>query len=203
MQKKYPRKFQSETVMDVNGYPIYQCRDTKHTLLVHGIELDNRWMVPHNVCLSTKYDAHINVEVCNNIRAVKYLFKYVYKGHDRATVEILCQNDNATEGNVVEADEIKKYLDYRYVSASEAAWRIFKFNMHERFPAVERLQYHLPNQQMVLFDDHDDVQEVATRSAISRTMLTEWFKTNQESKVAQSLTFDQFPQQWVWNRKLK
>ncbi len=40
-------------------------------------------------------------------------------------------------------------------------WRIFKFNMHERFPAVERLQYHLPNQQMVLFDDDDDVQEMA------------------------------------------
>jgi len=34
-------------------------------------------------------------------------------------------------------------------------------------------------------------------------MLTEWFKTNQESEVARSLTFDQFPQQWVWNRKLK
>jgi hypothetical protein len=34
-------------------------------------------------------------------------------------------------------------------------------------------------------------------------MLTEWFKTNHESKVARSLTFDQFPQQWVWNRKLK
>jgi hypothetical protein len=44
--------------------------------------------------------------------------------------------------------------------------------MHERFPIVEHLQYHLPNQQMVLFDDDDDVQEVATRSAISRTMLT-------------------------------
>jgi hypothetical protein len=56
---------------------------------------------------------------------------------------------------------------------------------------------------MVLFCDDDDVQEVATRSAISRTMLTEWFKTNQESEVTRSLTFDQFPQQWVWNRKLK
>jgi hypothetical protein len=56
---------------------------------------------------------------------------------------------------------------------------------------------------MVLFDDDDDVSEVATRSAISRTMLTKWFKTNQESEVAQSLTFDQFPQQWMWNRKLK
>jgi len=56
---------------------------------------------------------------------------------------------------------------------------------------------------MVLFRDDDDVQEVATRSAISRTMLTEWLKTNQELEVARSLTFNQFPQQWVWNRKLK
>jgi len=47
---------------------------------------------------------------------------------------------------------------------------------------------------MVLFRDDDDVQEVATRLAISRTMLTEWFKTNQESEVARSLTFDQFLQ---------
>jgi hypothetical protein len=62
--------------------------------------------------------------------------------------------------------------------------------MHERFPAVEHLQYHLPNQQMVLFDNDDDVQEVAARLAISRTMLTEWFKTNQESKATRSLTFD-------------
>ncbi|KAH9571464.1 hypothetical protein CY35_02G095200 [Sphagnum magellanicum] len=202
-KKQYPRKFQSETVTDVNGYPIYWRRNTGHTVLVHGIELDNRWVVPHNVYLSTKYDAHINVEVCNNIRAVKYLFKYVYKGHDRVTIEISRQSDNATEGNVVDTDEIKKYLDCHYVSASEAAWRIFKFDMHERFPTIERLQYHLPNQQMVMFRDDDDVQEVATRSAISRTMLTEWFKTNQESKVARSLTFDQFPQQWVWNQKLK
>jgi hypothetical protein len=107
------------------------------------------------------------------------------------------------EGNVVEVDEIKKYLDCHHVSTSEAAWCIFKFDMHERFPIVEHLQYHLPNQQMVLFDDDDDVQEVVTRLAISRTMLIEWFKTNQESKVARSLMCDQFPQQWVWNRKLK
>jgi hypothetical protein len=50
---------------------------------------------------------------------------------------------------------------------------------------------------MVLFDDDDDVQEVVTRSAISRTILTKWFKINQESEVARSLTFDQFLQQWV------
>ncbi len=105
-KKQYPRKFQSDTVTDVNGYPIYRHRDMGHTFLVHGIELDNRWVVPHNVYLSIKYNAHINVEVFNNIHVIKYLFKYVYKGHDHATVEISRQNDNATEGNVVEANEI-------------------------------------------------------------------------------------------------
>jgi hypothetical protein len=75
--------------------------------------------------------------------------------------------------------------------------------MCERFPAIERLQYHLPNQQMVLFDDDDDVQEMVARSTISKTMLMEWFKTNQELEATRSFTFDQFPQQWEWNRKLK
>jgi hypothetical protein len=88
------------------------------------------------------------------------------------------------KGNVVEANEIKKYLDCCYESTSEAVWHIFKFDMHEWFLVVEHLQYHLPNQQMVLFDDDDDVQEVAARSAISKTMLIKWFKTNQESEVA-------------------
>jgi hypothetical protein len=79
MQKKYPRKFQSEMVMNVNDCPIYRHRDTGRIILVHGVELDNCWVVLHNVYLLTKYDAHINLEVCNNIRAVKYLFKYIYK----------------------------------------------------------------------------------------------------------------------------
>ncbi len=56
---------------------------------------------------------------------------------------------------------------------------------------------------MVLFGDDDDVQEVATQLAISKMMLTQWFKTNQKLEVARNLTFNQFPQQWVWNRKLK
>jgi hypothetical protein len=78
-KKQYLGKFQSEMVTDVNGYPIYRCKDTRRTILVHGIKLDNRWVVPHNVYLLTKYNAHINIEVCHNICAVKYMFKYVYK----------------------------------------------------------------------------------------------------------------------------
>jgi hypothetical protein len=94
-------------VTDVNGHHIYQRIDMSCIVLVHGVELDNPWVVLHNVYLSTKYDAHINVEVYNNICAIKYLFKYVCKGHDCANIEISHQSDNATEGNVVEVDEIK------------------------------------------------------------------------------------------------
>jgi hypothetical protein len=54
-KKQYPCKFQSETVTNVNGYPIYRCRYTRRTVLVHGVELNNRWVVLHNVYLSTKY----------------------------------------------------------------------------------------------------------------------------------------------------
>ncbi len=45
---------------------------------------DNRWVVPYNPYLTMRYQCHINVEVCSSITTMKYLYKYVYKGHDRA-----------------------------------------------------------------------------------------------------------------------
>ncbi len=108
--KQYPHKFQSKTVTNVNKYPIYRRKNTGCTVFLHGVELENRWVVPHNVYLSTKYDAHINVEVCNNIRVVKHLFKYIYKGHDRATVEISHQNDNAIERMWSKSMKLKNIL---------------------------------------------------------------------------------------------
>ncbi len=79
------------------------------------------------------------------------MFKYIYKGHDCANVEISRQSDNAIKGNVVKTNEIKKiltvamYLHRKQLGASSS------------LICIERLQYHLPNQQMVLFDDDDDV----------------------------------------------
>jgi hypothetical protein len=53
-----------------------------------GFAFDNRWVVPYNSYLSLFFNCHINVEVCNSIVVVKYLYKYVYKGHDRAQVNV-------------------------------------------------------------------------------------------------------------------
>ena len=69
----------------------------------------------------------------NSIRSIKYMYKYTYKGHDRAGVDV---QDAAV-------DEIVQYLDARYVGPCEAVWRILEFPMHGRSHAVLRMPVHL------------------------------------------------------------
>jgi hypothetical protein len=45
-------------------------------------------VVPYNPYMSLFFNYHINVEVCTSVATVKYLYKYVYKGHDRAQVDV-------------------------------------------------------------------------------------------------------------------
>ena len=79
------------------------------------------------------------MEVCASVEAIKYIHKYIYKGHDRTTLEI--SRD--------QRDEIKEHLDARYISAPEACWHIFEFNMHAEFPPVYWLPVHLEGQHEV------------------------------------------------------
>ena len=130
--KRYPRNFQENTIENEDGYPIYRQRNNNQTIEVNGIQLDNCWVVPYNPYLITKYNCHINIEIYSSITAIKYLFKYIYKEHDCATVEVKSN------------DEISLYLDVRYISASEASWRIFYYHLHNEKPDVIQLCVHLP-----------------------------------------------------------
>jgi hypothetical protein len=53
------------------------------------------------------------VEVCTSIAVVKYLYKYVYKGHDRAQVDVVPVDaiapDGTTSAQPRMRDEIKIY----------------------------------------------------------------------------------------------
>ncbi|XP_027102921.1 uncharacterized protein [Coffea arabica] len=186
--------------------PLYRRRDNGREGIKAGVKIDNRWIVPHNVDLVVKYWGHVCVELCNQGRSIKYLFKYVNKGYDRATF-VIKEND-ATDGQsgtrvVREVDEIKRYLDCRYISASEACWRIFDFDIQYRSIAVQRLNFHLPNEQPVLFGDNDPLDEVLNRAEEHSTMFIEWMKTNSTDTSAQQLTYADFPTQWTWKKKLR
>ncbi|KAH9722014.1 ATP-dependent DNA helicase [Citrus sinensis] len=141
--KHFPKKFNDQTTVDTNGFPVYKRRNIGIHVEKKGVFLDNRYVVPYHRNLIVKFDAHINVEICNYSRSVKYLFKYVHKGSDRTTATM--ESIDITQ----EMDEIKTYLDCRYISATEACWRIFQFDIHYRKPAVERLPFHLPGEHTV------------------------------------------------------
>jgi hypothetical protein len=62
--KWYPHNFNPTTQTNDDKYPKYQWRDNGCTFVdARGDAIDNRWVVPHNLWLSTKYNAHINLEV--------------------------------------------------------------------------------------------------------------------------------------------
>lgn len=73
-------------------------------------------------------------------------------------------------------DEIKNYIDCRYIGAMEAVWRIFHFQLHDRHPAVQSLCVHLEHQQRVVFQDGQAESVVAKGEPA--TTLTEFFRTN-------------------------
>ncbi|KAH8947643.1 hypothetical protein BDL97_11G053400 [Sphagnum fallax] len=197
--KKFSKPFTDVTKTETDGYPVYRRRGDGQTVVVKDVELDDRYV---------KFNAHINVEVYSHMTTIKYLFKYVYKGPNRATVEIAsaaAQNGSDEAGHNEQVDEIKQYLDARYVSTSEGAWRLFKTPMHDHSPAIERLPVHLPNQQLAIYKDTDNIQEIANRAAAKKTPLTEWFEANLKSPdLAKALTYVEFSQEFTWktNRPL-
>ena len=60
-------------------------------------------------------------------------------------------------------DEMQTFVDARYVSAPEAAWRLFEFPMHQQSHTIVHLAVHLPDQQNVYF--HHGEEEYALLNA--------------------------------------
>nr|KAJ0196513.1 hypothetical protein LSAT_V11C700382780 [Lactuca sativa] len=87
--------------------------------MVFRVRFDNINVVPYNKYLLKRYHAHINIEWCNHGSSIKYLFKYINKGPDRATIVVVPANNECENNDVV--DEIVEYYDCRYLSACEAS----------------------------------------------------------------------------------
>ncbi|XP_065680665.1 uncharacterized protein LOC101240834 [Hydra vulgaris] len=189
--KKFPKEFNPHTDATFNGYPHYRRLDNGRVVVIKGNQVDNRWVVPYNPWLSKKYQAHINVEACMSIKSVKYLYKYVYKGHDCAHVLI---NES------LDHDEINTYLDCRFVSAPEALWRIFEYSISDMSHTIIRLQVHLPDNQRVYFNEGEE-RVAIDRAAQRDTHLTAWFKLNAEINEARQYSYVEIPYHFVFDGK--
>jgi hypothetical protein len=107
LQLGYPKPYALRTVIVDGAYPIYLRQDDQRSLVKHTSTFSNRDVVPYNKFLTLMFEFHVNVEVPVNTTAIKYLFKYIMKGHDclYLTVDV--------------TDKTQEYLDTRYVSAPE------------------------------------------------------------------------------------
>ena len=199
--KHFPKKFVDHTTIDDEGFPIYRHRNNGRTIEKNHIQLDNRYIVPYNPELLRRYEAHINVESCNQGTSIKYLFKYVNKGYDRVTASISQAEQQGQQTGVV--DEIKSYYDCRYISACEACWRIFSYDIHYRKPPVERLKFHLPGEQFVVVKNDGSIEEAVNREVARDTMFTAWMKKNKEDPDARKLTYMDFPLEYVFKEDIR
>lgn len=206
--KRYPKDFRETTSMGNEGYPEYRRRKddieaftfTKRLRQSDGKQVEfkytNEWVVPYNPYLSKKFNCHINVEICSSIKAIKYLYKYVYKGPDRANVGINEQDPNRL-------NEPKQYLDARYLSPPESCARILGIKMHDGDPSVQRLALHLEDQQQVYYDPEtlEDANGILDSQKARRTTLTAWFEANRVYEDACDLLYVDFPTKFVWKDK--
>ena len=77
------------------------------------------------------FQCHINVELAHSTSLIICLYKYFYKGPDY------------TKGQI-EDDEIKQYIQGRYLSAAEAVHRFFEYELTRRDPSEKPYPVHLP-----------------------------------------------------------
>src|SRR5712691_131956 len=192
--KGFPKPFSDHTTITEDSYARTRRRNTHQKIPVGQFELDNTWVVCYSKYLIWKYRCHINVESIASVKAVKYIFKYVYKGHDHTTMEF---------GTCI--DEIKQYLDSRYVSSCETAWRLYFFEMHDHEPSVLRLAVHLPEHQSVVINPNTDLDlhQVLQTAENKDITLTGWFKANikyRENDMVINTLYQDFPNNMVWNK---
>ena len=218
--RKYPKEFRERTCATEDGYPRYRrCSPedggVSYTRKRHGKfeKIDNRWVVPYNAYLLWKYEAHINVEFCGGFAAIKYLYKYIYKGPDRASIQF----------QINSRDEITQHIDSLYIGGSEACWKIYKFKLHDRKPSVTQLALHLEKQHIVIYSENESkerVEEIMQNS--DNTTLTNWMKNNlkeMQKPLTQSqlktdrngnlqprgpdLLYHEYPEYYSWNKSKK
>lgn len=71
--------------------------------------LDNHLLVLYNRLLCTLFCCHLNLEITNGIAAMKYIYKYVYKGSNAVLVRLSW--DGRTVGMEAPIDEVSEYRD--------------------------------------------------------------------------------------------
>lgn len=190
--KRFPYDFAPQTVIANQGKPIYRRRQGPTFMKKVGdrnIVYTNQWVVPYNPYLLHKYNAHCNVEYCESIDAIRYVFKYIFKGGDRSGVELRSEN------------EILMHREGRYISPVQACYDIGEYQgIHGQWPAVTQLEFHLEGQQPVYFPEDASAEEIRRRNEAATSKLIQFFAWYRDNPDSPKYRYVDFPRYFSWDK---
>lgn len=114
-----------------------------------AVKLNYSWLFPYGPVLSNMFQCHMSFELSiSRVDGIKHLSKYVCKGPDQVTALI--------KGGQKRYHEISAFEKARYVSTSEAVWRLFQFDIIYRSPPVLRVDVHFEHHYTVHFQENNE-----------------------------------------------
>lgn len=140
------------------------------------------------------FNCHINVEVVSSIKSVKYLYKYIRKGHDAAAITI----EPITENIIIDHDEIRNFIEA--VGLVEACWCILEKKLQDKSHTIVRLPVYFFNKQNVIIESK--VNEEAITSALDQViMLIDYFALNSRNEKAKQYLYTEIPCYYTFKKE--
>ncbi|GKA45067.1 ATP-dependent DNA helicase PIF1-like protein [Tanacetum coccineum] len=139
-----------------------------------GYKVVTEYML-HGPCAETMIDEEryaIYHRRDNKVYAVKGKFtydnKYVvpYNRYLLLKYQAHINVEWCNRSKVVEVDEIKNFLNCRFLAPCEAISHLFSFDIHYSYPSVMKLHFHLPNQNAATLHDSESLSAMLEREVL-------------------------------------
>ncbi|XP_076957764.1 uncharacterized protein LOC143633330 [Bidens hawaiensis] len=169
---------------------------------------------PKCTCMVNKKCSKNFPKMFNDVTAVDSQGFPVYKRRDNGQYvvksDIMMDNRTVVPYNKTLLKQFQAYINVewcnqdgsiKYVSACEATWRIFSFDVHYRIPSVMRLAFHLPGEQHVIYGSNEDIEDILNKTTNASSMFTGCFECNKNHDLAKNLTYAEFPTKYGDNFK--
>ena len=93
------------------------------------------------------------------------------------------------------------YQQGRYISSSEAVWRLLNFPIHQRYPTVVHLAVHLEGGQGVYYKPGQPTAHLTDTP--TKTTLTAFFDLCKTDPLAKTLLYSEVPRHFRWDASQK
>jgi hypothetical protein len=128
---------------------------------------------------------------------VKYLFKYIYKGHKLACITV---DDMSNTKSNVGVDKIKQYRDTSWITPPKALWRFYGFDWSENHPPM--VQLHLLGQHLVGYHENQSIELVLGKTRVRKINAYRVFPEEHKDVKVPATLYSHFPEVYTQNSEI-